>query len=366
MTGEQQATDIRFGWFIPTAGDTTAYGDASARIMPSLEMFVRVARAAEGAGFEYALVPVQTECYEAWVTCSMISAQTERLTMLVAARPGYIQAATLAKMASTFDQLSEGRIAINLIAGPGGEEEAAEGVVREHDDRYALMDETVRLMKRLWTEPGAVDFDGRFVRIAGGKIRPRPRQQPHPPFYLGGVSAAAMEVCGEHADVYLAWLDTPDQVARRFDDARAAAARHGRGEQLKLGVRAQILVREDEQEARDAAEALIAGAAEYRKEAVRTMWEESEANTRMKQLAAADDLWIGPHLWAGITTVRPGAGVMIVGTPEQVAATLREYVDLGASEFCLSGYPHDEEAERFGRLVMPYFRDAAVTASRGS
>ena len=73
----------------------------------------------------------------------------------------------------------------------------------------------------------------------------------------------------------------------------------------------------------------------------------------MKELSRAADYRLGPHLWSGITTVRPGAGVAVVGDPKQVAATLQEFVDVGCTEFCLSGYPHDVEAERFGRLVMP-------------
>lgn len=56
---------LHFGWFIPTSGDTTAFGVPSATIPPSLDHFVRVAAAAERAGFEYALVPVQTACWEA-------------------------------------------------------------------------------------------------------------------------------------------------------------------------------------------------------------------------------------------------------------------------------------------------------------
>ena len=55
--------------------------------------------------------------------------------------------------------------------------------------------------------------------------------------------------------------------------------------------------------------------------------------------------------------MRPGAGVAIVGNPEQVAATLQEFIDLGCTDFCLSGYPHHTEAERFGKLVMPLFAD---------
>jgi alkanesulfonate monooxygenase len=54
--------------------------------------------------------------------------------------------------------------------------------------------------------------------------------------------------------------------------------------------------------------------------------------------------------------VRAGAGVLIVGNPRQVADTIQEYVDLGATQFCLSGYPHDEAATRFGRDVMPLLR----------
>ncbi|HEX6032582.1 MAG TPA: LLM class flavin-dependent oxidoreductase [Tepidiformaceae bacterium] len=351
---------LEFGWFVPTAGDTSAFGVPGASIPPSLEHFTAVARAAEDAGFEYALVPVQTRCYEAWVACSMISARTERLKMLVAARPGYIQPATMAKMVTTFDQLSGGRICVNLIAGPGGEEEAAEGLFYDHDDRYAVMDETVSIMKRLWTEVEPFDYDGRFFRLESGQIFPKPLQQPHPPFYLGGISPAAKDVCGKHADVFLAWLDTPERIAEEFAQAKAAARRHGREDALRLGVRAQVLVREREEDAWQAANDLIANAPQVLKDTIRNMWAQSQANSRMKELAELPDFRLGPHLWTGMTTIRPGAGVVIVGTPAQVAATLRQYVDLGAESFCLSSYPHHTEATRFGQLVMPLFSGVAA------
>ncbi len=356
MAVKTDAEMIHFGWFIPTAGDTTAFGVPSATTPPSLELFERVAKAAESAGFEYALVPVQTACYEAWITCAMIAARTESLKLLVAARPGYIKPHMMAKMVSTFDQLSGGRVCVNLIAGPGGTEEAAEGSFIAHDDRYALMDETVEVMKRLWTAKGPFDFEGDFNRLEGATIRPKPAQTPHPPFYIGGVSPSAMEVCGKHADVFLAWLDTPEMVGERFRAAREAAARHGREDELKLGVRAQVLIRDTEEEAWQAAEALIAQTTAGARTSRESMWPESEADTRMVDLAAGESWRIGRHLWAGLTSIRPGAGVLIVGTGEQVADTIQEYVDLGATSFCLSGYPHDEAAERFGREVIPRFR----------
>lgn len=77
--------------------------------------------------------------------------------------------------------------------------------------------------------------------------------------------------------------------------------------------------------------------------------------------AAEDDYRIGPNLWTGISTVRAGAGTAIVGSPQQVAATLQEFIAAGCTEFCLSGYPHDQAALDFGELVMPY----SQTASKG-
>src|SRR6266550_1810493 len=81
---------LEFGWFLPTAGDTTAYGLASAQVAPSLPLFDKVVSAAEAAGFEYMLVPVQTACWEAWISSAMMVARSKSIRMLVAARPSYI------------------------------------------------------------------------------------------------------------------------------------------------------------------------------------------------------------------------------------------------------------------------------------
>jgi alkanesulfonate monooxygenase len=348
---------VRFGWYIPTHGDGLGPGSF---VPPSMDLFLRVALAAERAGFEYALVPVATGCYEAWVSTAMISAKTERLTMLVAARPGLVAPTVVAKMVSTFDQLSGGRIYVNLIAGGGEAEMAADGVFLPHDERYELMDETVTLMKRCWTEDGPVTFEGKHVRVVDALVRPKPLQQPHPPFYIGGISPAAQDVGAKHADVFLFWGNTPDQIRADIACVRERARAYGREEQLAFGMRFQVLVRETEAQARRDAEALIAGSSERMREArMQGLGSESHADGRMRQFAqqtAEDNYWISRHLYAGLTTVRHGAGVMVVGNAAQVAETLNAYVAIGCTQFCLSGYPHDEEAERFGRMVMPYFR----------
>src|SRR5258708_1809838 len=132
---------LEFGWFLPTAGDTTAYGLASAQVAPSLPLFDKVVAAAETAGFEYMLVPVQTACWEAWISSAMMVARSKSMRMLVAARPSYINPVLLAKMISAFDQLSGGRICINLIAGQSEAETAAEGVTSAHQHPHPTIDQ---------------------------------------------------------------------------------------------------------------------------------------------------------------------------------------------------------------------------------
>ncbi len=347
---------LEFGWFLPTAGDTTAYGLASAQIPPSLELFDKIVGAAEAAGFEYMLVPVQTACWEAWISSAMMVARSKSMRMLVAPRPSYINPVLLAKMITAFDQLSGGRICINLIAGQSEAENASEGIKWGKEERYEIMDEEVSILKALWTTKGPVNFDGKFYQLKGAQIRPYPLQRPHPRFYLGGGSKQAWEISAKHSDVHLFWGDTYERIRANMAEIKSMAARHGRENAIGFGMRLQVVCRETEKEAWDFAHGLVEHASEAQKAFVKERFATSEANRRVRELAAIGET-IEPHLWTGITQVRPGAGIAIVGNPEQCADTLQKFIDLGCHSFCLSGYLHDEEAERFGKWVMPILRE---------
>lgn len=351
---------VEFGWFVPTYGDGVTLTDKDSMVPPSNELFARVAQTAEDVGFEYLLVPVAAACWEAWISTAMLVPQTSKIDMLVAARPGVIAPTMMAKMISTFDQMSGGRIRINLIAGGGVRESRADGVYLDHDERYAFMDETVQLMKECWANKRPFDFEGKHVKVEKADVRPKPFQTPHPPFYIGGVSPAAVDVGTKHADVYLFWSNTFEQIAADMATVKASAELHGRADQLRYGLRSHVLVRETAEEARGAAVALVGKTSDnMRANRMNSMGNQSHADARMRDVAEASaesDYWLSDTLWAGITTIRHGAGVTIVGSAEQVTETIQGYIDLGITSFCLSGYPHDEEAERFGNLVMPAFR----------
>jgi alkanesulfonate monooxygenase len=263
----------------------------------------------------------------------------------------------LAKMGATFDQLSGGRLAVNLIAGQSEAEALAEGISLAKQDRYALLEEDVSIMKALWSARGPVDFAGRFHTLKGARIVPRPLQSPYPRFYLGGGSAEAWEISAKHSDIHLFWGDTPERIAENIATIRTLARRYDRAETIGFGMRLQILCRETEAEAWDAAHELVRGVTEPQTRFIRTHYAGSAANQRVQQLAREHGDLIGPHLWTGITRVRPGAGIVVVGDPRQCAATLQQFIDLGCTSFCLSGYLHDEEATRFARWVRPLLAD---------
>jgi alkanesulfonate monooxygenase len=312
-----------------------------------------VVRAAEAAAFEYLLIPVGSTCWEAWIAGAFMAARSSKIKPLIAARPGYINPVLLAKMISTFDQMSGGRICVNLIAGQNESEVEAEGIRYAKEERYALMEEEVSILKALWTTHGPVHFKGRFHTLSGAHIRPRPQQVPYPKFYLGGGSRQAWEMSAKHSDVHLFWGDLPERIAANIGEIRAMARTHDREHEIGFGMRLQIICREDEGDAWEAADQLVRHASERQKQEIKTLYSKSVANQRVQELAREYGDLLLPHLWSGITKVRPGAGIAVVGNPAQCADMLQQFIDAGCHSFCLSGYLHDEEAERFGRLVRP-------------
>jgi alkanesulfonate monooxygenase len=346
-----EVVPLELGWFLPSAGDATRLADIDSFEPPSLGQFDRVVAAAEAARFEYLLVPINTECWEAWITASMMVARSNHIRMLVAARPGHISPFLVAKMVTTFDQLSGGRISVNLIAGQSEAENRAEGVQDPKEQRYERMREEIAIMKRLWTATGPVHHEGAFHRLDGARVLPRPHQRPHPRVYLGGGSTQAWSISAQHADVHLFWGDTYERIASNIARLRELAATFERPTPLRFGMRLQVVCRDTEADAWAAADHLVSTVTPAHTERLRAVVASSEANRRVQELAAQDR--IEDNLWTGISRVRPGAGIAVVGDPAQCAAVLQRFIDLGCDSFCLSGYPHDTEALRFARDVRP-------------
>ena len=225
------------------------------------------------------------------------------------------------------------------------------------EQRYEIMDEEVSILKALWTQTGPTDWNGKYYTLKQAELTPKPYQKPHPKFYLGGGSGQAAELSAKHSDVHLFWGDTTEQIVANMKMLRGMAAKHGRERRSRLRhAPADRVPREREGRlgrGRQARAQRHGRAHRLHQDLLR----ESVANQRVQELAREKGDLIAPNLWSGLTKARPGAGICIVGNPEQCADVLQRYIDIGCHSFCLSGYLHDAEAERFHRMVRPILAD---------
>ncbi|GAB4190601.1 MAG: FMNH2-dependent alkanesulfonate monooxygenase [Roseiflexaceae bacterium] len=341
-------------WFLPTGGDGRYLG-TTVGARPTDAVYLRqIAQAVDSLGYAGALLPTSNVCMDAWVVASSLIPVTRRMKFLVAARPGLMSPTLSARMAASLDQLSEGRLVINVVTGGDPVELAGDGVHLEHDGRYEVTDEFLRIWRGLMRGE-TVDFAGKHLKVSGGKLEYMPVQRPYPTLYFGGSSPAGIAVAARHADVYLTWGEPPALVAEKIAAARRAAAAEGRT--LRFGIRLHVIARETEGEAWDEAERLLRYVDDEAIARAQALLARQDSHGQKRQGSlhggGRDALVISPNLWAGVGLVRSGVGTALVGNPEQIAERMREYAALGIDTFILSGYPHLEEAYRFAELVFP-------------
>jgi alkanesulfonate monooxygenase len=364
---------IRVHWFLPTSGDSRtnpSFGSAIGARDPrgtierqgDLGYMTQVARAAESLGFEAALTPTSSWCEEAWVMTAALTQLTRTFKYLVAFRPGLQSPTLAAQAAATYQRVSDDRLLLNVVVGGDAAEQRRYGDTIGKGSRYARADEFLAIVRELWSGE-EVDFCGEWYEIEGARLLDPPAW---PTVYLGGSSAAAIEVAARRADVFLTWGEPPEAVAAKLDAVREAADREGR--ELGFGIRLHAITRDTAEEAWEVADRLLAGlsAEQIAKAQSIQQVSESEGQRRMRALhgGRTDRLEVAPNLWAGIGLVRGGAGTALVGSHEEVADRIAEYHELGIDEFILSGYPHLEEAYRVGEGLLPVLRGRGLVVDR--
>jgi alkanesulfonate monooxygenase len=346
--------NVEIFWFIPTHGDGRYLGTSEGARAVNFNYCRQIAQAVDELGYSGVLIPTGKACEDSWVVASSLAAVTEKLKFLVAVRPGLMSPTVAARMASTLDRFSNGRLLVNVVTGGDPVELAGEGLFLDHDKRYDLTDEFLTIFRNELAGEN-VDFEGDHLKVNGGELFFPPIQTPYPPLYFGGSSPAGMKVAADHIDVFLTWGEPPAQVAKKIETMRKLAEEKGR--KVRFGIRLHVIVRETEEAAWKAADELIQYVDDETIAAAQKAFSrmDSVGQKRMNELNQGDrsNLEISPNLWAGVGLVRGGAGTALVGDPDTVAARMKEYADLGIETFILSGYPHLEEAYRTAELLFP-------------
>ncbi|UDY37674.1 LLM class flavin-dependent oxidoreductase [Dermatobacter hominis] len=366
-----ERSPIAVHWFLPTGGDSRDVVPSSPQgsRAPSHSYLAQIATACDQLGFDAVLTPCGTGCEDAWISTASLIPLTQRLRFLVAFRPGLLNPTQAAQMAATYQQMSGGRLLVNIVIGAEPSELARFGDFRPKDDRYRRAGEFLTILRgALMSE--SFDFEGEFYRVERATTRNSPVTPPA--IFFGGASDAAEQVAARHVDTYLAWGEPPEMVAQRVERMRALAAEADRPSDrpLEFGIRFHVITRDTADEAWDEAARLLRGMDPEAVAAARADFAAtaSVGQQRMAELHQGTDgvpddpraLEISPNLWAGVGLVRGGAGTVLVGSHQEVADRIEEYHRIGFREFILSGYPHLEEAWRVGDGLLPELRSRGL------
>ncbi|MBO6573979.1 MAG: LLM class flavin-dependent oxidoreductase [Rhodothermales bacterium] len=352
-----------FSWFAPICdGDDRYLGARDPAFRSSWENTSRVLLEADRLGFRNSLCPSSYQVgQDTWTFAAALAPSLRTMGLLPAVRMGELHPPMLARAIATLDHILKGRLTLNVISSD------LPGETLSSEDRYARSAEVIQILRQAWTRD-EIDFRGDFYRLALPSAPVKPYQQNGGPLlYFGGYSPAGLDLCARECDVYLMWPDTEAGLTNLMEEVGRSAASYGRT--LDYGLRVHVVVRETEAEARAWAASLVSRLPEALGTDIRNRSQDARSlgvarQTRLREDADTDG-YVEPELWTGIGRARSGCGAALVGDPDQVAAKLQRYMDMGIRSFILSGYPHLDECRLFARHVLPRFRTAFLPDVQG-
>lgn len=262
--------------------------------------------------------PSNDPCLECWTTLTALAAETKKLRLGVTVMcVSYRNPALLAKMTSTLDVISHGRLNLGIGAGWAGVEHAAYGFpFNKPAVRVAKLREAVKIVKKMWTEDKA-SFKGKYYVIREAVNNPKPVQKPHPPIWIGGGGEKlTLKAVAELADGCNFIGLTPEEYRHKLEVLESHCAKFGRNaKEIQKSWQGRIILAENE--------------AELKEKTRRFMF------------------------------TPQGVAQGIVGTPEQCVEKITQYVDMGVTCFMLT-FPEVARdlkcLEVFSEKVIPQFK----------
>ena len=316
---------ITFGVFVPQGwkGELASIEGGAAQWQAAVDLAVR----AEELGFDHLWVydhvhnvpvPAQEAVFECWTTLAAISQRTSRIRLgQMVGCTSYRNPALLAKITSTLDVISGGRLEWGIGAGWYEQEYRSYGYEFPRAGvRIDMLKECVEIVKAMWTD-GEATYQGTHFSVAGAQCDPKPLQRPHPNVWIGGGGPKrTLRVVAEHA-THSNFGGTPEEWAAKSAILDQHCADVGRDPaSITRTISGEVFLRETE--------------AEVGTES-RSFWGEPFES------------WSAGNL---------------VGTPEQVCEKVQAYVDAGCGGFVpwCSDYPDTETLELLATRVVPQFR----------
>ncbi len=253
----------------------------------------------------------------------------------------------LAKWAATAQELTGGRLALNVVSGWFKGEALSLGATwLEHGERYRQSEEFIDVLRGAWTTDDFT-YRGDYFRTRDLTFRPRPDVVPE--IFQGGNSSDARHMAGRASDWYLMNGGGLGAVADQVSEVGGYAA--GSGRRVRFGLNGFAVVRDTEAEAVQVVEDIVSHADVAKVEGFRDAVQQAGSST-------SD----GKGMWADsdfrdLVQYNDGFRTGLIGTPEQVARRVLAYKLVGV-DLLLLGFLHvREEVQAFGERVIPLVRE---------
>jgi len=308
----------------------------------------RLAAAHEQSGFDRVLVAHGSSMPDGFIVADQVLNATIRLGVLLAHRPGFIAPTVAARKLATLAAFHPARLALHVIAGGDDTDQARDGDFTGKAARYRRTDEFLTVVEREWNSAEPFDYAGEFYRVAGARSGPRSGLRPgRLPVYFGGASADAVRVGGRHADVYAFRGEPLAGIRQRIAEVRASAAAAGRSID-RFSVSLRPIAAATEAAAWERAGQIL----ELTRERAAEFAGPAQAEGSRRLLRYAADVH-DKRLWTPLSAAIGAAGnpTALVGSYEQVAESLLDYVAVGATTLLIRGYDPLADAAGYARLI---------------
>ena len=325
----------------PTTKHPIRFGLQAAQQQISIEELKSVWKEAEALGFDTLWVndhllasvgPSEGSELEAWTLLAAMATVTSKVKIgAMVSNNTFRHPAILAKMATTVDHLSNGRLVLGIGAGWFEREHQAYGITFPSvKDRTKALGESLEVITKLWAAEPTASFKGEYYTITDAPFMPKPVQKPHPPIMIGGIGEKrVLPLVAKYAQMWNIPNLEPDKIAEKGKILEEACKKVGRNcAEIEWSYLTPLYIKADP----------------------------SSAQSLLETLAKLRN----------ITTDEARKSILI-GDPAAIRQQVQAYVDAGVTHIIINlrkpGLFDLDAVRLFAKEVMPHFRQKAAQSA---
>ncbi len=309
-----------------------------------------LARTADALGYDsiwvadHLMLGKDEAILEGWTTLAALAGATQRAKLGIIHQAHFFRhPAIAAKMIATLDQISGGRFIYFIDTGTRSGEHIAYGMNYPDmmEARMPHLREGLEIARALWASSpdNSVTFDGQYYHVRDAVCTPHPVSQPHPPIWFGEAHPLTFETCAQYGQGWNSVPVTINELRRRLDALDAACRAVGRNPaEIERSLETQILIAPDRAALRERLNEMLA--------------------LTPDGASTPDDAAFRAFV-AGETDDLPAylTDTWLIGTPDEVQAQLRHFIDMGITHFLLwfVDAPREGGMRLFAQQVAPVF-----------